>query len=150
MFKGEQFILVTNIKAGTYANKLAYPPKSIKESWKPLSDAGFTTIDAILPMGGGIAYFFSGYKHSRVGGIDEQTTGSRHEFSDRSIDRWPSLANAKFDTVQAVLSVGDHHAYFFSGPQYIYVEGISRDTSDDRADPADLIIKGWPGLDGFW
>lgn len=99
-----------------------------------LGNTGFTTIDAILPMGGGIAYFFSGYQYARVGGIDEQTT--------LNLAIEVSIVGLPLQTLSSTPSLGRRSS--FNGPQYIYVEGIS------RADPPARIINGWPGLDGFW
>lgn len=59
------------------------------------------------------------------------TSGTKEKI----VDKWPSLANAGFDGVHAVLSVGHHTAHSLSVPKFLYVGGIVRGQCDDSADP---------------
>lgn len=150
-FSGTNYIRVDGIQLRK-RNSLSAGPHPISSSWPSLKEAGFETIDAVLPMGGGVAYFFSGTCYIRVGGIQVGKGGDTLEAGPYQIaEGWASLKQAGFYSVDAVLSVGDSVAYFFSGSQYARVEGIVLgEGGDTLAVGPCQIYHGWTSLRGFW
>lgn len=151
-FRGSNYARVDGIQAGKDTDKLAAGPSPIATTWPSLAQAGFETVDAVLSMGGGVAYFFSGTRYIRVKGIavgksTDTLDSGPHEIA----DQWGSLKAAGFYSVDAVLSVGDSIAYFFSGSQYARIEGIYVGKGGDTLayGPSQVSIE-WPSLKHFW
>lgn len=151
-FRGTNYIRIDGIQLGKSAGRLAAGPHPISSGWPSLKKAGFETIDAVLPMGAGVAYFFSGTRYIRVGGIQVGNGGDTLEAGPHQIaEKWASLKKAGFYSVDAVLSVGDSVAYFFSGSQYARVEGIVLGAGGDTLAVGPFqIYDGWTSLRGFW
>ncbi|KAL0635194.1 hypothetical protein Q9L58_005840 [Maublancomyces gigas] len=147
-FKRSDYARIDNINVGKGGDTLAAGPSTIAKTWPSLAQAGFTTVDAALDMGGGTAYFFSGTQYARVDNIGVGKGGDTLGAGPTNITAaWPSLAKAKFTTVDAVLSMGGGTAYFFSGTQYARVDNIGVGKGGDTlgAGPT-LITAGWPSL----
>ncbi|KAK3312374.1 Hemopexin-like domain-containing protein [Apodospora peruviana] len=105
--------------------EITYGPASISQNWKTLTEAGFDSVDAALPVPGhpNQVYFFSGSKYVKIQ-FTPSSTEERIVFGPRRIgDKWKTLAQAGFFTVDAVLPVPGHvdQAYFFSGDEYVKV-----------------------------
>lgn len=121
-------------------------PVSINTNWKSLTKAGFSTIDAVLPVPRvkGDLYVFSGRQYVRIrvksGDLEDELIFGPHKI----LDTWKCLAQAGFDTVNAVMPVPDieDEAYFFQGIRYVRVN-VRGDSI--RAGPYAIAEK-WPGL----
>lgn len=153
-FSGTRYVRVDNIGVGKGGDTLGAGPTSITSAWKSLDKAGFTTVDAVLNMGGGTAYFFSGTQYARVDNIGVGKGGDTLGAGPSSIARtWPSLAQANFTTVDAVLGMGSGKAFFFSGSQYARVDNIGVGKGGDTlgAGPT-TVASSWESLHkaGFW
>ncbi|KAG8705916.1 hypothetical protein FRC09_002692, partial [Ceratobasidium sp. 395] len=63
-------------------------------------------------------------------------------------DGWPSLKEAKFDTIDAALKTPGHpnQAYFFSGNKFVRVEFQVGTTNDKIVDGPKSIHEGWPHM----
>lgn len=151
-FSGTNYVRVDGIQLGKATDRLAAGPHPISSSWPSLKQAGFETVDAVLPMGGGVAYFFSGTRYIRVGGIQPGRGGDTLEAGPYQIaEHWGSLKKAGFYSVDAVFGIGDSVAYFFSGSQYVRVDGIVLGAGGDTlAVGPNQIYHGWTSLRGFW
>jgi hypothetical protein len=124
--------------------QIIFGPASVAHEWKTLARAGFTTIDAALPVPGHVnqVYFFSGTRYVRV----EFTPGTPEErivFGPANIaDEWKALVKAGFETVDAILPVPGHEgqAYFFSGNQYAKISFVpGTPTEDVQYGPASIV-----------
>ncbi|KAG6861834.1 hypothetical protein C0995_011131 [Termitomyces sp. Mi166 len=123
--------------------------------WKSLREAGFTTVDAVLPVCGNKnqAYFFSGDFFILVdfepGKYDRLVTQRK-----RIVEEWQSLKVAEFDTVNAILPVPGkpNQAFFFSYERYVTID-VGSGLGQDRIEfGPELVSKGWPSLHkaNFW
>lgn len=125
--------------------------KNICEEWQSLKQARFATVDAVMPVPSkpGEAYFFCGKKYVRIE-VKPNASGDCIIGGPFSIsDRWASIREAKFETVDAVLPIEARQvqeAYMFSGNKYVRV-GIKPGTLEDSllAEPTD-IYWGWKSL----
>lgn len=151
LFNDRQYIRVDNIQIGQNTDTLAVDARSIVDNWPSLKEAGFETIDGVLPMGRGVAYFFSGTQYVCVENIVPDESSDRLRGPPRSIlDGWSSLASVGWRTIDAVLSIGDNSAYFFYRDDYIRVHRIVIDGGDEIDGEINSTADGWPSLDNFW
>lgn len=93
-------------------------PRAIADGWNGTAAAGFgQSIDAVLDLGTGKAYFFKGAQYVRV----DQTSNSVDPGYPLAIgDHWPGLAAAGFASdLDAAANWGDGFAYFFRGDQIL-------------------------------
>lgn len=149
-FRGTQYIRVDGIEVGKDTDYLAVKPTEIFAGWRSLKEANFETIDAILPMGGGVAYFFSGTRYIRVGHIAVGKNTDTLDVATNDIStRWPSLKAAGFYTIDAALSIGAKDAYFFSGSQYARVT-ITDSWGDALNGSVAQTSSAWASLRNFW
>lgn len=147
-FKATQYARVDGIYVGRGGDTLGAGPATTARTWPSLAQADFTTVDAVLFMGEGHAFFFSGTQYARVDNIHVGRGGDTLGAGPSTIARtWPSLAQADFTTVDAVLPMGGGSAYFFSGTQYARVDNIHVGHGGDilGAGPA-TITRSWPSL----
>lgn len=151
-FSGDHYIRVDGIRVGENSDNLAVKPTPIHSNWRSIKEAGFDIIDAVLPMGDGVAYFFSGNKYIRVSSI---AVGKNTDILDvkptEIVNGWPSLKEAGFKSIVAVLSIGDSDAYFFSGSQYVRVKDIVIGKGGDKmVNKVYEVTDNWPSLKNFW
>lgn len=153
-FSGTQYARIDNIQIGRGGDTLGAAPATIARTWPSLAQADFKTVDAVLPMGGGSAYFFSGTQYARVDNIHVGRGGDILRAGPGTITRsWPSLAQAEFNTIDAVLSMGGGRAYFFSGGQYARIDNIYLGRGGDTLGAGPWPIGDhWQSLRqaGFW
>jgi hypothetical protein len=106
--------------------QVVYGPAEIGREWKTLAKAGFSTVDAALPVPGheSEVYFFSGTRYVRIKFVPGTSEESIVYGPAKIADEWKSLVKAGFETVDAVLPVPGHEgqAYFFSGNQYAKIK----------------------------
>jgi Hemopexin len=62
-FRGTKYVRIH-----VWDDKVVYGPKTISDTWPGLTEAGFDTVDAILPIANthGDAYFFSGTNYAKI------------------------------------------------------------------------------------
>lgn len=151
-FRGTQYIRVDHIEVGQDTDVLAVAPTDIATGWPSIAAAGFVTVDAALSMGNGVAYFFSDTRYIRVQGIVVGQGGDNVAFGPTEIiNEWPSLNNAGFWSVDAVFSVGDNEAYFFSGSRNVRVGNIIVAAGGDHIiGQVNQTVDNWPALAHFW
>ncbi|KAG9126089.1 hypothetical protein FRC07_004932 [Ceratobasidium sp. 392] len=150
-FHGDKYVKIA-WTPGAGGDKVQYGPTETWNEWKTLKEAGFTHIDAILPIPGHAnrAYFFCGDKYVRTeftpGTSKEENVGRVH-----SISEWHSLKKAGFNHVDAALNVPGttDQAYFFCGNKMARVsfkEGVG--SPDELKEGPHMICDHWSGL-GF-
>lgn len=153
IFSGTRYIRIRFTPA-TPDESIVYGPANIADEWKTLVKAGFSTVDAVLPVPGhdGQAYFFSGHQYARI----KFTPGTPEEeitFGPRKItDEWKTLAKAGFSTVDAVLPVPGHEgqAYFFSGSQYVRIKFTPSSSEEEITYGPASITDEWKSLNWGW
>ncbi|QRV97889.1 hemopexin domain protein [Ceratobasidium sp. AG-Ba] len=150
-FKGSKYAKI-NWNSRHDEQSLAAVPTQFANDWHSLKEAGFTQIDAILPIPGTDhrAYFFSGSQYARIGFVpgtagEDQIYGGVRPIA----ENWKSLAKAGFGHLDAALLVpnSQNQAYFFSGEKYCRVsfqEGSQED--DELLDGPKSISEGWPAI----
>ncbi|KAG8740726.1 hypothetical protein FRC12_015899 [Ceratobasidium sp. 428] len=132
---------------GTTDEGISYGPTEFVKEWASLKEAGFSQIDAILPIPGHDyrAYFFSGSKYARIeyvpGAPGDKILGGVRTIS----DGWPSLAKAGFNHVDGAFLVPGNpkEAYVFSGEKYVRIQFTEGQTNDELLDGPKAITTGW-------
>lgn len=132
-FHGTKYAKV-KYTASTSDDEVIYGPTEIAKEWKTLVQAGFSTVDAVLPVPGHAdeVYFFSGTRYVRIkftpATPDESIVAGPHPIA----DYWPSLVKAGFETVDAAFPVPGKadEAYVFSGNQYAKIRYHAGTTDD--------------------
>jgi hypothetical protein len=153
VFSGTQYIRIQYVPSSS-EEAIIFGPYEIADQWNSLVEAGFDTIDAILPVPGykEEAYFFSGNQYVRIkfhaGSFDDEIVYGPAKI----IDQWKTLDMAGFDTVDAAIAVPGHErqAYFFSGGQYVRVEYIPGTQSESILGGPWRIYPSWKCLDWGW
>ncbi|KAF8592993.1 hypothetical protein BDV93DRAFT_516910 [Ceratobasidium sp. AG-I] len=94
-------------------------PHSISESWSALAEAGFRTVDAVLPCQNDTAIFFSRDRYAIVTfQILEKGLFSRLAESGKFASRWPALS--EFESIDYTLPEPENgRVVFFSVQKYI-------------------------------
>ncbi len=114
-------------------------PLALGQGWSGLDGTGFESgVDAVLDLGTGKTYFFSGPNYLRADNATNQVDGEVRPIA----GNWPGVAEAGFDALDAAINWGNGRAYLFRGSQYVRYD-IPSDTVDDG--PAD-IEGNWPCL----
>ncbi|KAB8212536.1 Hemopexin [Aspergillus parasiticus] len=135
------------IKWTPYTSKeeRTWGPSLISDDWPGITEAGFNTIDAVLPIQGVTTefYFFSNGRVARV----QVIPGEEDEIVEDPLsitDKWKSLNRAGFHTIDAAMLVpgGENEAYLFSGEKYVRIDVVNDKVTYG---PANLNDK-WPGL----
>ncbi|KAJ5704664.1 hypothetical protein N7455_005866 [Penicillium solitum] len=143
-FSGRRY---ARIKWASYGSdeKITFGPKPIVDHWPALSNAGFGRVEAAFPVHGTTTefYFFFGARVARV----QFQPGKKDTIVEGPLkitDKWKSLANTPFDTIDAALVVPDlaNQVYFFRGTHYVRI-----DVANDKIiyGPSKLADE-WPGL----
>ncbi|KAG9121535.1 hypothetical protein FRC07_002456 [Ceratobasidium sp. 392] len=142
-FHNNQYVKIQWTPGSSEGDKIIHGPASINKEWDALHKAGFKQVDAAFEIGNDMAYVFSGKKYCRIRGTDQMIGEVRN-----ITDGWPSLKEAKFDTVDAALHTPGHpdQAYFFSGNKYVRVEFQPGTTNDKIIDGPKSIHEGWPNM----
>jgi len=142
-FHKSQYAKIQWAPGTTKDETITHGPASINKEWDALHNAGFKQVDAALEVGNDMAYLFSGKKYCLVRGKNE-LIGRVCNIT----DCWPSLKEAKFDTIDAALHTPGHQnqAYFFSGNKYVRVEFEVGAMNDKILDGPKSITEGWPNM----
>lgn len=125
VFRGSQYIrIILNLSSlsDTLHNQ---GPYNIATMWSSISGAGFTVVDAVVPVPGRAndAYIFSGSKYIRITidpySLQDSLVNGPYQIA----DKWPSLATSKFTAIDATLPVPGkpEQVYFFRGSEYVRV-----------------------------
>ncbi|KAH6633877.1 Hemopexin-like domain-containing protein [Chaetomium sp. MPI-SDFR-AT-0129] len=134
----------------TNDDEIVFGPAKVTSHWKTFAQAGFTTVDAAVPVPGfpRQVYFFSGTRYVRVeykaGTSEEKIVYGPYPIT----EQWPSLVKAGFDTVDAILPVpGEpNQAYFFSGNQYAKIKFEAGTKNDEVLYGPTKITSEWKTL----
>ncbi|KAG9082775.1 hypothetical protein FRC07_014111, partial [Ceratobasidium sp. 392] len=126
---------------------ISYGPTEFVKEWASLKEAGFSQIDAILPIPGHEhrAYFFSGSKYARIeyvpGAPGDKILGGVRSIS----DNWASLKKAGFDHVDGALLVPgkSDEVYIFSDEKYVRLRFTEGKNDDELLDGPKAITTGW-------
>ncbi|KAK3299778.1 Hemopexin-like domain-containing protein [Chaetomium fimeti] len=131
----------------TNDDEVIFGPTDIAKEWKTLVQAGFSTVDAALPVPGkpDEVYFFSGTRYVRIKFVPSSPEESIVFGPANIADHWKSLIKAGFQTVDAAFPVPGHEgeAYFFSGANYAKIRFTP--SSDD-----DVVTFGPTNTAGQW
>ncbi|KAG9126953.1 hypothetical protein FRC07_001252 [Ceratobasidium sp. 392] len=126
---------------------LAYGPALIINDWKSLRDAGFTQIDAILPLADEIyqAFVFSGTRFCRIRYLVGQGDDDLLTSVGSIKEHWGSLARAGFHKVDGAMIVPGttDQAYFFSGTK---ICRVAFNTTDELLEGPYEISERWAKL----
>ncbi|KAF8704332.1 hypothetical protein RHS03_06047, partial [Rhizoctonia solani] len=145
-FKGSQYFQYKWTPA-TAQHDIIHGPVDFANDWGTLKQAGFTQIDAILPIpSSNRAYFFSGSQYIRiqyeVGSPNDVVVGPAKAIH----SGWGSLKEAGFGHIDGALIVPGKtdEAYFFCGEQYARVWFQEAKGNELREGPLPIESK-WPG-----
>src|SRR5690349_16281157 len=104
-FSGSRFVRI--VFAATRRDDKITNNGPISKNWASLTKAGFPTVDAVLPVPNvkGDVYVFSGRQYARIriksANLEDELIFGPHKI----LDTWKCLAQAGFDTVNAVMPV---------------------------------------------
>ncbi|PIL27046.1 transporter [Ganoderma sinense ZZ0214-1] len=144
-FSGEFYALV-NISE----DRIVSGPKEIMSGWRSLQQAGFKTIDAVLPhpQNPSDAYFFSGEMYALVRYNPGELNDSLVIGPKVITNEWKSLRKAGFDYVDSAMTnpANSDEAYFFRGSDYVLVKIRPGTTDDSIVVGPKLVHNGWPSL----
>ncbi|KAG8722524.1 hypothetical protein FRC08_001038 [Ceratobasidium sp. 394] len=134
-------------------DSVVYGPAEFLHDWKSLRDAGFSQIDAILPIPDQIneAFVFSGTKFCQIRYLVDHNDDELLVGADSITSRWSSLANADFHYVDGAIVVPGttNQAYFFSGSRFCRVAfSPNSDQPDELLEGPYELCERWPKL-GF-
>ena len=92
-FSGNQYAKIT-WTPGTPTEEVTFGPRTIVNEWKTLGEAGFDTIDAVLPVPGhdDQAYFFSGSQYVKIEFVPSSKTEKILFGPTRITKEWKTLA----------------------------------------------------------
>jgi len=129
-------------------NTIVRGPKFIVDDWPSLSKIMFAGwIDAVLPIPNNTKqmYFFSGEDYALINADPRTPNDVVIDGPKNIITEWPSLRNAGFKAIDAVLlnPMNSEQAYFFRGEQYALIhilKGPNKDYIVDGPKPM------WPCL----
>lgn len=145
VFKGDRYVCIKVIP-GTTIDQINWGPKAYAGPWKSLVQAGFTMVDAVIPIpdNTGSIWVFSGVKYARINFKDDKVT-----FGPALIaENWPSLDKAGFPTVDAIFPTpGEpNHAYFFYKDQFARITLTPGKAESSIVYGPSPIAKNWPVL----
>ncbi|KIY49760.1 hypothetical protein FISHEDRAFT_17148, partial [Fistulina hepatica ATCC 64428] len=142
-----------DIEPGSTNDTIAWGPKTLVDNWPSLVQANFGFVDAVLPNPDKKEemYFFFREKYALINiepGASFYRTTKNHIVNgpkDISTD-WPSLKEANFTTVDAVLPspMNKYQAYFFSGERYALIQ--FEPVNDFLVNGPKPITSEWPSL----
>ncbi|KAG8721456.1 hypothetical protein FRC08_012802 [Ceratobasidium sp. 394] len=130
---------------------LVYGPAEFASDWKSLRDAGFSQIDAILPIPDRVyeAFVFCGTKFCRIRYLADQKDDELLTAVSPITPNWDSLSKAGFDHVDGAMIVPGttHQAYFFSGSKFCRVAfSTNPDQSDELLEGPYELCERWSKL----
>ncbi|KIM41606.1 hypothetical protein M413DRAFT_27916 [Hebeloma cylindrosporum] len=148
-FLGTQYALI-NTSAGSTGDYIRNGPKSIANEWPSLNQAGFATVDAVLPNPAdkSQAYFFSGTRYALIK-INPWSNDDYIAIGPNFIaDEWPSLRKAGFTTIDLALTnpANTDEAYFFSGSRYVLINVKPGSNNDYIVDGPKPVADNWSSL----
>ncbi|PAV17543.1 Hemopexin domain-containing [Pyrrhoderma noxium] len=132
-------------------DKIVSGPHRLKDQWNSLRDAGFNSVDAILPNydDNGQSYVFSGTQYMKM-----EFDGNRNDYDKligrprKITDGWQALKEVGFDRIDAVLpsphKKGD--VYFFKGEEYVLVRYTWGRDGDKALCKPRHVADWWPSL----
>jgi hypothetical protein len=130
----------------TSIEERTFGPAPIKDHWKSLAQAGFDTVDAVLPVPGVTdeVYFFRGLEVVRIKFQPKTGGDTIVEGPIKTLDKWKSLAGTTVDRVGASITVPGvaNQACLFSGPNYVKLDVVE----DKLVYGPTEIVKEWPGI----
>ncbi|KAI0676607.1 hypothetical protein C8Q78DRAFT_1073394 [Trametes maxima] len=113
-----RYVLV-DVASGPPFDTTVQGPDAVVKGWSSLVEAGFTTVDAILPTPGddGKLFVFSGEQSACIPIVPGATIDPTVNKGEDIAHAWPALKEAGFNTVDAVLpnTTNSEEAFFFSG-----------------------------------
>lgn len=159
-FSGTQYVRI-KFTPGTPDEELLNGPTDIVSGWASLDEAGFSKVDAVLPITAdgveGEAYVFSGDSYVRIKVNPGVHRGDNIVYGPAKIaDQWPSLVKAGFgEGIDAVLTASaqpgyEDQAYFFKGDEYVRVKVVPSTTDDKIVYGPESIENGWKTLTWGW
>jgi hypothetical protein len=129
----------------SFVNDGALP---ISSGWKSLVQAGFDTVDAAMLTPGtkNEMYFFNGLNYVR---LDNSTDKMINKVAPIA-QGWPSLVQAGFDCVDAIVPslIGHDHYYVFRGDQFAVIK-VDNNRRDTLVSPPKSISSAWEALDSW-
>ncbi|KAK0507146.1 hypothetical protein JMJ35_010184 [Cladonia borealis] len=144
-FSGNRYVLISITEDGIIRG-----PNIITDKWPSLRQAGFATVDAVMPNPSNKeeAYFFSGSKYALVT-IKPDSTDDTIINGPKDIQtEWPSLKKAGFTKVDAILPRQIEHgrAFFFSDDKYVDIKIVPGTLDDQIIDGPKDIAPNWTSL----
>jgi hypothetical protein len=138
MFRGDQYVRFSNVKAGVDAGY----PKPIAGNWPGLPAEFTSGIDAVLwRLSNGKIYMFKGSQYVRFSNVE---AGVDAGYPKPIAGNWPGLPAEFASGIDAVLLRKDNgKIYMFKGDQYVRFSDVEGGV--DAGYPK-LISEGWPGL----
>lgn len=147
-FRQTNYVLV-DLSRGPEGSKILEGPKAITDGWSPLRKAGFTTVDAVLASSRkGEAYLFRGSQYVLIDVGGGTTNGALIGGPKDTSSNWPSLSQAKFQTIDSILPIEERsqEVYFFSGWKYARI-WYKPGTKDDKITNGPKYVNSeWPSL----
>ncbi|KAG8734025.1 hypothetical protein FRC10_011999 [Ceratobasidium sp. 414] len=123
-FSGEMYVRIDCTPG--QCDSVVHGPAEFVHDWKSLRDAGFSQVDAILPIPDQVneAFVFSGTKFCRIRYLFDHNDDELLAGVDSITPRWSSLTKAGFNYVDGAMVVPGtaNQAYFFSGSRFCRVE----------------------------
>ncbi|CAE6437405.1 unnamed protein product [Rhizoctonia solani] len=97
----------------------------------------------------GQSYFFKGDKYVKINWTPDKADSTIAYGPTEFVKDWPSLKEAGFDRVDAILPIFgyDYHAYFFCGDKYAHIEYVPDGTGDKILGGVRPIKGNWLSLD---
>ena len=123
------------------SDKILEGPMPIMKGWPELRKAEFARVDAAWPRLDDPykSYFFFGVKYI----LADIRTHEIIEGPANFVDRWPSLHDTKFLSLDAALFVGENNVHVFKGDSYAV---IRRDRETKAITGPFKIADKWKGL----
>lgn len=150
-FKDEKYVKVHWTPGGS--DSVIHGPAMFASESNALREAGFTSIDAILPIPNHDrrAYFFSGPEYALVDFFPDDPSSDRLLTQGNITADWASLREAGFDNVDGAITVPNStkQAFIFNGNKYCrikYPKGT--ENSDELLEGPINILTGWNAM-GF-
>ncbi|KAK4941072.1 hypothetical protein LTR66_014847 [Elasticomyces elasticus] len=145
VFKGDRYACIKVIP-NTTIDQIVWGPKQYSQAWKSLVQAGFTMVDAVIPIpdGTGAIWVFSGLQYARINFKEDKVV-----FGPASIaENFPSLVKAGFPTIDAILPTpGEpNHAYVFYKDRFARITLTPGKPESSIVNGPALIANHWPAL----
>ncbi|KGO73649.1 Hemopexin/matrixin [Penicillium expansum] len=122
--------------------------RPITSGWKSLAQAGFDTVDAAMLTPGtkNEMYFFRGLHYVRLDNSTDKIVNKVAPIA----EGWPSLVQAGFDCVDAIVAVpsGQDLYYVFNGDQFAVIK-VDSSRGDTLVSPPKAISSLWQALENW-